>query len=187
MDFLGVSLTTGPGNQVDWFSRPTAMPLLTAGQQPIFVDDRAAYEAFSQTNIDFRRIVFLPREARGIISATGQTKAAVSDPKFDNQSISFQTASDGACMVVVSQSSYPSWKAYVDGEPVKLWRGNYAFQTLQVPAGTHRVRLLYRDGPFMVGLGLSGLGLAACIALWFATSKNRNHHAARAGSIRGQN
>ena len=42
---------------------PTPMPLVTAGQQPVFADDRAAFDALAQRNLDLRQIVFLPRKA----------------------------------------------------------------------------------------------------------------------------
>ena len=91
LDFMGVSQITAPGKAFEWTARPSAMPLVTAGQQPVFADDRTAFQAFYQTNLDFRRIVVLPIEARGSLTATQQTSARVLDAKFANQSISIQT------------------------------------------------------------------------------------------------
>ena len=167
LDFLGVSQTTVEGTMLDWAPRPFAMPLVTAGQQPVFADDRAAFDALSQTNLDLRQIVFLPTEARGSISATQQSAARILDTKFANQSISIQTEAPAVSMVVISQTHYPAWKAYVDGRPAKLWRANYAFQALEVPAGHHRIELAYLDNNLRAGCGISGLGLLACAGLWW--------------------
>jgi hypothetical protein len=49
---------------------------------------------------------------------------------------------------------------------VRLWRANYAFQALEVPAGRHKVQLVYRDGKLLAGALLSALGLLACGGLW---------------------
>ena len=126
-------------------------------------------EALRQTNADFRQTVWLPTEARGAVTAVRQSDAQVSAAAFANQKITFQTEAPAASLVVVAQTWYPAWRAYVDGRPVKLWRANYAFQALEVPAGKHRVELSYRDPAFLIGLGLSGLGVFGCLGIWFGT------------------
>jgi hypothetical protein len=140
--------------------------VVTAGQKPVFADDQTVIDAFFQTNIDLRRIVFLPPEARGGVSATQRTAAHVLATKFANQKISIQTEAPAASLVVIAQAHYPAWKAYVDGQPARIWRANYAFQALQVPAGRHQIQLAYEDQKLMAGAALSGLGLLACAGLW---------------------
>jgi hypothetical protein len=166
LDFLGVAQTTVPGKTLDWAPRPSAMPLITIGQKPVFADDRTAFDALSQTNLDLRHMVFLPLDARASISATQQTSAQVLDPRFAHRSVSFQTEAPAASLVVISQTHYPAWKAYVDGLPATLWRANYAFQALEVPLGNHQVQLVYKDRKLLAGAVLSGLGLLACAGLW---------------------
>jgi hypothetical protein len=167
LDFLGVAQATVPGNTLEWAARPSAMPLVTAGQQPFFADDRTALEAFGQTNTDLRQVVFLPLEARGSITATQQTSAHVLQARFANQSISIQTEGPAASLLVISQTYYPAWRAYVDGQPTKIWRANYAFQAIEVPAGRHQIRMAYEDTRLLAGAVISGLGLLACAGLWW--------------------
>jgi hypothetical protein len=167
LDFLGVSQTTVAGKTFDWAPRPTAMPLVSTGQQPVFADDRTAFDALSQTNIDLRQIVFLPLEARGSITATQQTSARVLQARFASQSVSIQTEAPAASLVVISQTHYPAWRAYVDGQPTKIWRANYAFQALEVPAGQHHIRMVYEDKKLLAGAILSGVGLLVCAGLWW--------------------
>jgi hypothetical protein len=174
LDFLGVSQTTAPGKTFEWVPRPSAMPLVTVGQQPVFADDRTAFDALSQTNLDLRQIVFLPAEAQRNLSATRQTTARVLDTAFAEHSISFQTEAPAASLVVISQTHYPAWKAYVDGRPVTIWRANYAFQALEVPAGRHQIRMVYQDMKLLAGTVLSGLGLLACGGLWVLAHGRKN-------------
>ena len=171
LDFLGVSQTTSAGNTLEWAPRPSAMPLVTAGQQAVFADDRAAFDALSQTNLDLRQLVFLPLEARGSISATLQTSARVLDAKFANQSISIQAEAPAASLVVIAQTYYPAWKAFVDGRSATIWRANYAFQALEVPAGRHQIKMVYEDRKLLAGAVFSGLGLLACAGLWWRSSR----------------
>jgi hypothetical protein len=166
LDFLGVSQTTVPGRTIEWTARPTAMPIVTAGQRPVFASGLTAFEAFYRTNLDYRQDVILSLQARTSITATQETAAHVVNARFANQTISFQTEAPAASLAVISQTYYPAWKALVDGQPARIWRANYAFQALQVPAGRHQVQLIYRDPAFLAGAILSGLGLLACSGLW---------------------
>jgi uncharacterized membrane protein YfhO len=65
-------------------------------------------------------------------------------------------------MVVVAQAFYHPWRAYVDGAPVRLWRANYAFQAVEVPAGRHRLELVYEDKTFRAGSAVSLATLLGC-------------------------
>jgi hypothetical protein len=182
LDFLGVAQATVPGNTLEWAARPSAMPLVTAGQQPFFADDRTALEAFGQTNTDLRQVVFLPLEARGSITATQQTSAHVLQARFANQSISIQTEGPAASLLVISQTYYPAWRTYVDGQPTKIWRANYAFQAIEVPAGRHQIRMAYEDTRLLAGAVISGLGLLACAGLWWRARLHPTPDAAQPGS-----
>ncbi len=166
LDFMGVSQMNSTDKPFEWSPRSSAMPLVTAGQQPVYAGDREAFQAFFQTNLDFRQIVILPAEARGKITAGRQTAARVLNATFTDQVVSVETEAPAPSLVVISQSHYPAWKAYVDGRPATLWRANYAFQAVEVPAGGHKVRLLYTDSKLLVGAVLSGAGLLACAGLW---------------------
>ena len=86
--------------------------------------------------------------------------------KFANQNVSIQPEAPVASLAVIAQAYYPAWKAYVDGQPARIWRANYAFQAVEVPAGQHQVLLFYEDKRFLIGAALSGLALLACLGLW---------------------
>lgn len=170
-DFMCVSKTTAPGRMFDWVERPTALPLVTAGQKPAFTDRRKTLAGLTETNTDFSRMVFLPEEARCDILVQQGGCAKVLASKFTPCRVSVQTEATAASMVVISQTYYPAWRGYVDGEQVKVWRANYAFQAIQVPSGRHLVELKYEDGATPLGAVLSGLGLAACAAIWLKTKR----------------
>jgi hypothetical protein len=164
-DFMGVAQVAG-GPNLDWTSRPSAMPIVTIGQKPVFSEDHAAIGAFAQTNTDFRETVFLPAEARGQVSAQRQHQAKIVSTNFANRKVTIETDSPGQSIVVIAQTYYPAWKAYIDGQPAKLWRANYAFQALEVSGGRHQIELRYEDRMFLLGEFLSGGALLACAGLW---------------------
>jgi hypothetical protein len=137
---------------------------------------------FSNTNSDFQRNVFLPVEARGKVSARRQPDAQVKIMVFLSTEVRVRVDSRGPCIVVVAQTLYPAWRAYVDGKPTKLWRANYGFQALQVPAGNHVVQLRYLDRVFRAGAALSAMGLIACVVFWWRSQPRRGQPGPASGS-----
>ncbi len=166
LDFMGVSQISSPEKSLEWVARPRAMPVVTAGQRPVFADDSATCASFSNHTVNLREVVFLSDEARDHLTAQGQREATVSEIAWTRRYISFEAESPGPGLAVIAQTYYPAWKAYVDEKPVKIWRANYAFQAVELPAGRHSVRLAYEDPWLRAGVLLSVLGLTATVALW---------------------
>jgi hypothetical protein len=54
--------------------------------------------------------------------------------------------SDG--FLVVTETFFPGWKAWVDGQEAPLWHANYLFKAVYVPAGKHTVELRYMPTDF---------------------------------------
>ena len=102
--------------------------------------------------------------------ATRHARAHLLDARSANQGIFIQTKAPTASLVVISQTHYPAWRTYVDGQPATIWRANYAFQALEVPAGHHQIQLVYEDKKLLAGSVLSGLGLLACAGLWWRSA-----------------
>src|SRR5205823_6088804 len=53
--------------------------------------------------------------------------------------------------IVISEAAWRGWRAYVDGQPVKVLRANHAFLAIYLPAGHHRVRLIFLPRSFVIG------------------------------------
>ena len=68
--------------------------------------------------------------------------------------------------LVLSDSYYPGWKAYVDGREAGLLRADFNVRAVQLEAGVHRVRFAFEPASFRFGLAISILGLLlAAVAL----------------------
>jgi len=66
--------------------------------------------------------------------------------------------------VVLSETAWPGWRAYIDGARVETRFANHAFLGVHVPAGHHRVRLVYLPDSFARGRNISGLALLLVVA-----------------------
>jgi uncharacterized membrane protein YfhO len=66
-------------------------------------------------------------------------------------------------LLVLADAYDPGWRARVDGEAVPVLRANVAFRAVPVPAGRHRIDMVYRPWSVPVGFGAS---LASAIVTW---------------------
>jgi len=166
MEFLNVSQSIAPGTLMDWRGRDSYMPFITGGQKPVFADAATTEQVVREGRFVPRDLVFLPLEAGVEITATNRTKVTVLSRAVGAQRIDFELEAEGVSLVTIAQSYYHPWRAYVDGEPTRIWRGNHAFQTLEVPGGRHRVEMVYEDWGFRVGVAVSVVTLLLCGGGW---------------------
>jgi hypothetical protein len=176
-DFLGVSQITAPDEFFHWQPRRTFLPLVTAGQKPVFLDGPGTLRALTQPDFDGGKMVFLPPEAKSLVTVTNQTATRVLNSQFKAQRADIEVEATGPSLVVVAQTYYHNWRVYVDGQPSPLLRANYAFQALQVPAGRHHVRLAYEDRAFQFGATVSVCMVVNClIFLRWLRKRGSNGH-----------
>lgn len=70
-------------------------------------------------------------------------KASANSPKF----------------LVLADSYYPGWKAYLDNKPTKIYRADYILRAVYIAEpGEHTVKFVYSPFSFKLGLGITLLG-----------------------------
>jgi hypothetical protein len=166
-DFLGVSQVSAKGNIVNWEARTNYLPLVTAGQAPVFADAKTTLAALSSGHFVPREIVYLPPTAKTNILVKNRSRADIISQRASAHQIEVVVEAPAPAMVVVAQAYYHPWRAYVDGRPASLWRANHAFQALEVPAGRSRVKLVYEDRLFFWGTIISIVAFMGCAAGWW--------------------
>lgn len=117
------------------------------------VEDMAAATDFSEL-----AWLDLPGDARD--SANGPGTVSIHSRKlgFDLDAV---MAHDG--FVIISETAWRGWRAYVDGQPMKIVRANHAFLGVFVPVGHHKLRVVYLPQAFVTGRMISLITLALLI------------------------
>ncbi len=64
-----------------------------------------------------------------------------------------------------TQEDYPGWQAVVDGNPVQIYRADYAFQAVILPSGSHRVEFTYEPDSIKIGASVSIISLMTIFGL----------------------
>lgn len=88
-----------------------------------------------------------------------------------------QMADDG--YVFLSDTYFPGWNAYVDGQKQTIYEADYAFRAVFVPKGTHSLLFMYEPLSVQIGIGLCIFGSTAFIGmLWILYRQMHNHNGA---------
>jgi hypothetical protein len=173
-DFFGIAWLSNPARLSDWQFRPSSLPLATLGQRPVFAEASQIPALLLQPDFDPRKIVYLAPETKAWLTVTNPTHGTVQIVQYAAQRLAFEVEADAPALLVLSQTWYHPWRAYVDDHPTRLLRADYAFQALEVPAGKHRVVLRYEDWPFRAGaiISLSTLIGGLAFACWRRQKSN---------------
>jgi hypothetical protein len=75
------------------------------------------------------------------------------------------TDSPGFRYLFLSEMFYPGWKAFINGRPTRILRGNYLFRVLEIPAGRHRVLLEFDPWAIKAGVGITLLTALTIIVI----------------------
>jgi hypothetical protein len=128
-----------------------------------------------------QHIFLLPSALPSMLSATDfRTQAWIEVPEdgpvdFDNargtvtttrvpNGLNLDVTMQGAGWVVISETGWKGWRAYIDRRRVQWRFANHAFLGVYVPAGFHHVKLRYLPEGFVRGRAISLATLAILIA-----------------------
>ncbi len=78
---------------------------------------------------------------------------------YDPEELVYESNNSKDGLAVFSEVYYPkNWKAYIDGQPEKVIRANYALRALKVPAGKHEIIFKYEDETYAAAAPISWTG-----------------------------
>jgi hypothetical protein len=136
-----------------------------AADYRVIKDSQEIITAMFGSEMDLRRTLVLEEEPELRISdKAGEAKI------FDYQAneVAIETESKDNNLLFLSDNYYPGWKAYVDDKEVKIYRADYTFRAVAVPAGRHRVNFVYQPESFEWGkrITLMVLLVLGLIVFW---------------------
>ena len=100
---------------------------------------------------------------------------------YKNEDITIHTTTAGNRLLFMSDTWYPDWHVTIDGKPATIYRADYAFRAIAVPAGQHELKLTYYDPHYAAGrtislitnaLALIGLGIGV-VGFTYSRKKKR--------------
>ncbi|MDQ3702355.1 MAG: YfhO family protein, partial [Chloroflexota bacterium] len=98
--------------------------------------------------------------------------------RLEDEYISLRATARHNAMLFLADPAYPGWKAYLDGQETQIYRANFLFRAVYVPAGPHTVEFVYRPRSFRLGLLLTLAATVGVVAglgwLFFARPGGRS-------------
>jgi hypothetical protein len=124
-------------------------------------DANSVLRRLSSSDFDSLHSVILDEDL-GI--TTGRTlKATANIVRYENQSVVIRAALDDAGILVLADSYYPGWRAYVDGKEKRILRANLFFRAVNLSRGDHTVEFRYEPWSFSFGLVVSLMTLCGLV------------------------
>ena len=96
--------------------------------------------------------------------------------RYEPNRVELETHSAAPAFLMLSDVFFPGWSASVDGVPATLVRADYALRGVAVPAGEHRVEIVYRPRVVLTGAIISALTAAALVVVGVARVAARRRH-----------
>ena len=153
------------------YHNPAAIPWFhLAASAQVVADEEQAIAALREGTVDLRRTVLLERQPPpgldGGETAADEVVRLAYEPEDGHIAVKVRCKSPR--MLVIAENFHSNWSAFVNGQPVELFRANYVWQAVYVPAGEHRVELRYDSKRVFWSRILSAFSLLAlvAIALW---------------------
>jgi hypothetical protein len=132
-------------------------------------------KTLSGSAVDLRKTVLLEEVPHEALPPSTSISAAVARIVSDNPNaveIEVNTPEDG--FLVLNDTFYPGWKAYVDGAEQKIYRANYMFRAVFVSAGKHEIAFRYRPASLFIGATISAITLAALLLALLVSRLHRH-------------
>jgi hypothetical protein len=123
----------------------------------IEANDGAALQRLASPDFDPRQEAILAESPGLALPGAGQARVQIVERLPGRLVLEVDTDADG--VLVLSEIDYPGWQAKVDGRPAPILRANTILRALPLPAGQHRVEMVFRPWTVYVGLVLSVLTL----------------------------
>jgi hypothetical protein len=91
-----------------------------------------------------------------------------------NNKIQLHVSTAENSFLVLSDTYFPGWKAYVDGREAKIFCADFNFRAVSMHPGSHHVEFVYFPLSLKIGALITLLGVMGCLALWL-TKRVRAH------------
>ncbi|MFP4081637.1 MAG: YfhO family protein [Candidatus Aminicenantes bacterium] len=118
-------------------------------------------EILKDPRFDPRAFVILeeePEESGGYMFAE-EEKDEISFINYKENQFTLKASLMNHGFLLLSEVYYPGWKAFVDGQPTRIYRANYLFRSVYLNKGDHTVEFFYRPLSFEIGASITVLTL----------------------------
>jgi hypothetical protein len=152
-------VSEGRIGQVFLYRNPTVLPrAYLVGRYRNARSSDEAMAMLSTGSVDPSTDVILYDRPEGL-SGTQLTGSRATVESYGTNEVIVRAFAETSCLLVLSDTFYPGWRAEVDGMDVPILKGNLYHRVVQLPTGEHVVKFIFHSSSATTGLWLTGGGL----------------------------
>ncbi len=121
-------------------------------------DDESILKLIADRSLSSREVLIVGLESESQYNSE-QLHGTISIDRQTEHSKEITVQMDDPGCIVISEAFDQGWKAFVDNKPIRMYRGDLLFQALLLPAGFHRLNLIYDPVSYRLGLFITLLVL----------------------------
>ena len=120
---------------------------------------------------DPRQVLFLEEEPK-IVADNGtkitalETNISVRITSYEPDEVRIEASLPRPGFLLLLDTYFPGWTASVNGRPTRIFRADYNFRAVSLPAGKSTIRFSYRPKSLRIGMALSAMSLLALGGVW---------------------
>lgn len=149
------------------FRNPACVPRIHFVRDFKVVDsEEQILHQLSSPDFDPLKTVIIEKEMKDFSAGTGdsfRTDVTAIDSGLNH--VRIEVSSNAECLLVLSDTYYPGWKARVNGNETEIYRGNLLFRVIHIPRGFSTVTFEYTPLSFAIGGAISIAAGLVCLLL----------------------
>lgn len=164
-----------PGRHVQWVGALEAADPVQQAHMLALMNVSVVQHVQPDGTLRFEHVPALPRAqlyacqppheiSGGVAACAFAGEAAILHSSANRVRVQVDAAQGG--WLLLADTYYPGWQAYVDGVPVEIEPAFGVFRSVQVPVGGGQVEFVYKPLSFSLGLLVTLAAWPACLILW---------------------
>lgn len=172
LDLSNVRYVVNYGKLVDVNELDRFMPrALIVGNAEFIVDKNEVLSRLSDPSFDPHSTVILETR-KNQTGNKSPIQSRVNFIRYEPNMIEMGTVSDQNGYLLLNETYYRGWRAFVDGVESTVYRANYEYKAIELPSGSHRVRFAFRPVSLQIGLAVTLVTfVGSLLYLWFLVGR----------------
>jgi len=143
---------------------PDVLPRASLFHAVEILPDEQVLARLKARSFDPEQAVIMSRESLAAADTAVLESLAAAPPtrvtaahisSYESQRVRIEAVSDAPALLMLNDTNYPGWRAYVNGQPTPVVAADYLFRGVVIPAGSSVVEFSYEPTSLRIGFAIS--------------------------------
>jgi hypothetical protein len=122
----------------------------------VIKDEKDILDRLDNASFDLRNSIIIEKDPPpGFTNKISKNNSTVNIIEYNLDSVVLQANMESEGFLIISDTYYPGWQAYIDGKETDIYEADYFLRAVYLEKGDHRVVFKYIPDTFWFGLCLS--------------------------------